>query len=252
MPRRRAGCYGCGMNQPASETDAIIERLVDAQRRGRADDLLLKRAERVAAGLPDAWRLYITGMVAALRMEEEAAMRAFEAAVRLRPGEFAPAWNRAVTACMFGRWRLALDCYADMEKAFPKPEVRQGMLEMMRFCGMFDEAAQRAREWGMDTPDAAFAAIAEAHGLRPERIEEMMNRAGAFLRGRGLPVLKTWMGVLDDEEGVIEACIRTPAREALDADYVAFLEGMPPLPAEESAIIIGFEPPHGDELARAA
>ncbi len=245
-------CYGSDMMIPKPEYEAVIEDLIAAQMQWRADDLLFKRAERAARNASPADKFHIRALIAALRYDEEEAMRCFENAAKLAPGEYSIAWNHAATAVMFGRWDVACELFAGVATRFDNQRAREREIGMLRFCGRFREAASLAEKHGLNTPDAMLAGLVEAHGLDETRIAELFERVGGFLREQRLPALGDDISLLDAEEGLIEAAITTPCDEPLDDAFVDYMDRFAPLPAEESVILIGFEPCDGDSLARAA
>jgi len=241
------------MVAPEKEADWVLEQLVACQRRGRVDELLLQRAERLARGAEPALRHHILGMVAALRYEEKAAMRHFENAVRLAPGIFEVAWNRATTAAMFARWDQAREMFSAVARRFNDPRARRSELRSLLLCGRFEDAARLAKQYGIEEEFYAFLAEAiQGWGLDERRIGELLNRVGAFLRSRRLFSLKEeirpWM-----EEGMVMVDIVVPSASGLGLAFVEFLDRFDAMPKEEAAILIGFDSiDDGDALARAA
>ena len=235
------------MNRPASEIDSIMEQLVDAQGIGWADDFILRRAQKVAGSVPPPIRHHTLGMVAALRFDEQEAMRHFDVAVQLAPGEFAPAWNRASTAVMFGRWDRALEAAEKLAGEFDDQRVKALLVRMLQFRGRFKEAARLSGE----AVDQGLALIARSRGLDPVRVAAWLDKAGEFLRARSVPALESDMRILDADEELIEVSIATPTGCVLDADFVDWLSQYDPVP-EESCIIIGFDEKDGNALARTA
>lgn len=87
------------------------------------------------------------------------------------------------------------------------------------------------------------ARLAQAQGLDEARVAALFERVDEFLRARHLPVLGASVSiVVADDEPLIEAVFFTPSREPLDMAFVDYMSQFDPMPKEEAAILIGFEP----------